>query len=362
MRIKYLIILLLSVTRLHAQNIILVGKILSQDSLPVQGLKISIIGVDADITTSSGEFKLTIPASSNVKVGDKIECFLEGAGVPAQEYSILVPKNPLLNPLILRMSSNPKKGNTPEQNFFFSVAPYYEEPYGEAFYELNNKLVKVRCLPMYYHEVHSSPEVNNAILQPIDDIVKEAYRVILSNPGAEKTTVSDVRMILTDYKPLPQKYVVNWEPKGLKKAISTDVILNPNTKIYKSLKKDEYLEVASNESQILLFDIKNGLPGIYTLEFEIDVLSKDGSYLKQRSPSQYQILIPDREKNKGILLVNGYNQNGLSQRLLNLDDKRYAKLIDNSNPSSIYAGNMFNSDELQKLSDADLSDRLLKKK
>lgn len=300
MNIKLSLIFVLVPYFLYAQKIDLVGKIL-KDGHPLESTKISIVGVNSDFTTSSGEFSLTIPATFNLKAGDKVLCYIEEKGKSAVEYSVFIPNNPLLNPIIINLQTGAQEELTQSNSeLIFSVGDFYTEPYGEAYYKERDKLVKVRCLPKYYHEVHVSYNVNNNLLTPVDDIVKEGYRVILTNPSENKIIITDIRMLISDFQPLPDKYIVNWEPKGIKKSITVNVDLNPETRTYKSLKKEEYLELDKDESQIVLFDLKNGAPGIYTLTFEIDVLNVDGNYAKKSFPQRYKVLIPDREKNKNL--------------------------------------------------------------
>ncbi len=116
-----LFLLLTGANSLAQSETEIVGVILTTDQQPLSGVEVKVIGGGRDVTTTSGEFRIKLPTSS---VGQRVVLQvtkIDWTISDPRELHIIVPADPVQNPLIIRMkrsigtrqsSSNTIKGGT----------------------------------------------------------------------------------------------------------------------------------------------------------------------------------------------------------------------------------------------------------
>ena len=102
---KYILIICFSIITLYSNSQeFLVGFVKSETNKPIEGVKVSIIGVGYDMTTTSGEFRIKLP--NNIKGGDNVILSAVKYGwepFKSSDLKIIIPNNVVANPIIIPM-------------------------------------------------------------------------------------------------------------------------------------------------------------------------------------------------------------------------------------------------------------------
>lgn len=236
--------------------------------------------------------------------------------------------------------------------------PFYDVPYGEAYYYSGNELRAARAYPAMPREMHRSGGVplnrtDPSATKRAADAIREAYRIVLGNgPSQGPVLITALTLHQITYEPLPAKYVVLWGPKGLEQAITVNVQLKHDADNYPLLTNTEYIKLTPNDALPVIARIQDAEPGIYTLEARATVQSPAGS-IETLKGSPFTLFVPAREESatarknsKGALLIASAHKAPLAKRVLELSDTFYQDLVDHTNPDAWYL-NDANSNEIR---------------
>lgn len=257
-------------------------------------LKIGVWGIDG---TLINEVAHEEPIILNVLFDtDKRKKFLGTAIGKAFTYERVLLYRKLSKPL----QDEGKIDKLPTQTFEYTLPSIDGLPYGYFYYLNNNEVVKENALPLNISEMHtfrddtsliSKNEINKSYGNKVSTMPKAAYSSVIANDTEFGCTVENVKLVVDNYSPLPDKSIFVWHRKGLMEKYQVQINFKSNIKEYTVFSgQNSVYHLKPYEGFPMNIDITNGDAGIYEFHLE-SIIIINGKKVTIRSENQ-KIAVP----------------------------------------------------------------------
>jgi tetratricopeptide (TPR) repeat protein len=216
---------------------------------------------------------------------------------------------------------------------------YYEPlavPYGYAYFiDTSGQLHSMRAYPTRATDMHAfGTSVGTDMAEP--KWTREAWRIVIQNPTSLKLRLTRVRIVRTDYRPLPERYVCVWKQKGYVTPKSVDIGLGSTDLEWSMLPDGGQATLAPGEDPlILLARIVKADPGIYRVQVVVDAAPSLGGPATTVAAGALELFVPDRTAGHGVHTIGPTDHTeDVVRRILSMSPEPFRKLAADSQSQS----------------------------
>ena len=197
----------------------------------------------------------------------------------------------------------------------------FEPPYGLAYLRATTDIQSFRALPHFNWQIHVGSA--DKASERISGDMQEAYKIVVGNGRSERAKIVDVKIVRVDYKKADRAVVI-WRPKGTERLPRVDITLAPDREEYPILDAASVVSLEAHDNAVLLVNIIDGVPGLYTLKATARMVSSSGAeHTVETAPFSLYVLDPS----KTVAFVGPTIGSDLATRTLALDESVYASLV-----------------------------------